>query len=456
MAKMGPVSFKKRLVCLLFTIVSVPPAFAGRAEIPEKYFVLDNGLKIFLYERHNVPLVHIVAAVNAGSKDETDATSGLAHLLEHYILFRGTEVRSGSQVAQDIRRHGGYFNAHTSQDLATFELSLPAEYAEFGLRNQKEILFDLKFGAAEVEAEKEVIFEELGQIKDDPFRYASIRFYENLFKGHPYGRSVIGKAETIRALTVEQLENFYRTRFVAGNCALAVVGDFALKPIEEKVREVFGTVPKADVPAPHGSPPAAFSKIIEIQDELDVQEAYLVVGTSGPDYNNTDQYACDILAEILGRGVNPLLYRPLKATRNLVNTASMFYLTLKYSGAICVYLTLDPNRLAAAKNQLLQFLKQVRNENLARNDVAGADVDLFFDYLAGAKNQILFDFQQAQESGLALAESMAMHLLLREGETTPDYLGNIKKVTSSDVRKAAAKYLSRSDYVVVAIVPKKK
>jgi zinc protease len=456
MAKMGPVSFKSRLVGLVFSIIPVLPAFASRAENPEKYFVLDNGLKIFLYERHNVPLVHIVAAVNAGSKDETDATSGLAHLLEHYILFRGTEVRSGSQVAQDIRRHGGYFNAHTSQDLATFELSLPSESAEFGLRNQKEILFDLKFGAAEVEAEKEIIFEELGQIKDDPFRYASIRLYENLFKGHPYGRPVIGKPEAIRALTIEQIENFYRTRFVPGNCALAVVGDIALQPIEDKVREVFGTVPKADVPPPRVSHPASLSKNIEIQDELDVQEAYLIVGASGPDYNNTDQYASDVLAEILGRGVNPLLYRPLKATRNLVNTASMFYLTLKYGGAFCVYLTLDPNRLAAAKNQLLQFLKQVRNENFERNDVVGEDVDLVFDYLTGAKNQILFAFQKAQESGLTLAESMAMHLLLREGETAPDYLDNIKKVTSSDVRKVAAKYLSRSDYVVVAIVPKKK
>ena len=78
--------------------------------------------------------------MDLGTKDESDETSGLVHILEHYILFRGTEFRSGSEISQDIRRHGAYFNAHTSLDLATFEMSLPAEYADFALRNQNFLL----------------------------------------------------------------------------------------------------------------------------------------------------------------------------------------------------------------------------------------------------------------------------------------------------------------------------
>jgi zinc protease len=453
---MKAVSFRNRAAGLLLLAIPIFPFAARSADHPEKYFTLDNGLRVFLYERHNLPLVHIVAAVNAGSKDETETTNGVAHLLEHYVLFRGTDVRSGSQVADDIRRHGGYFNAHTSQDLATFELSLPSEFAEFGLRNQKEILFDLEFGADDVDAEKEVIFEEMRQTKDDPFRYASLLFYENLFAGHPYGRPVIGRPDALRALTLDQIETFYRTHYVPGNCVLAVVGDFVLPSLEERVRTIFGNVPNAAAPLTSLAPPRPLSKPVDIRDELDVQEAYLVVGTFGPDYSETDQYASDVLAEILGRGVNPLIYRPLKGTRNLVNTASMFYLTLKQSGAFCVYLTLDPKRVDAAKAQLLQFLRQVRNENFAKSDVYGEEADFVFDYLAAAKNQIVFDFEQAQENGLALAQSMAMHLLLRAADNPPDYLENIKRVTSTDIRKAAAKYLSRTDYVTVAILPKKK
>lgn len=440
------------LVCLVFGFGS-----PSQDKEIEKKFVLENGLKVFLYERHNLPLVHIVAAVNAGSKDETDETNGLVHLLEHYILFRGTEARSGSDIAGDIRRHGAYFNAHTGQDLAIFEISLPAESADFGLTNQKEILFSLKVDDLELASEKDVILEELSQIRDDPFRYASALCYQKLFAGHPYGRPVFGKAEAVKALTAEQVNRFYRTYFVPGNMALAVVGDFNLKDMEAKARAVFGTVPKTDFTPVPFAPPPPLRKTVEIEEALDVQEAYLVIGTAGPDFNNTDQYASDILTEILGRGISPLLYRPLKGQRDLINTVGMTYITLAHGGAFEVFITLEPKRLAAAKNQALQFLRQVRGENFSRDDVPADERMYTYDFLGSAKNQISFDTQKAQENGLTLATSLAMYMLLQENDRAPlNYLDNIKKVSSSDLRKTAAKYLSKSEYVLVSIVPKKK
>jgi len=443
---------------LIFALACLAGGFASspQEKETEKQFTLDNGLKVFLYERHNLPLVNIVAAVNAGSKNETDETNGLVHLLEHYILFRGTEARSGSDIAGDIRRHGAYFNAHTGQDLAVFEISLPAESADFGLANQKEILFDLRIDDKELESEKEVILEELSQIRDDPLRYASALCYQNLFAGHPYGRPVFGKTEAIKSLTAEQVGRFYKTYFIPGNCALAVVGEFDLKDMESKVRAVFGTVPKTDFNQVKVAPPPPLRKTVEIEEALDVQEAYLVIGTAGPDFTNADQYASDILTEILGGGISPLLYRPLKGQRDLINTVGMRYITLAHGGAFEVFITLEPRRLAATKAQALQFLRQVRSENFSRDDVLGDEKMYTYDFLGSAKNQISFGTQKAQENGLTLAASLAMYMLL-QGEAAPrNYLDNIKKVTSSDLRKAAAKYLSKGEYVLVSIVPKKK
>ena len=101
-------------------------------------------MEVFLYERHTLPLLNMVMAVNLGSKDESEETNGLVHLLEHYILFRGTKSRSSEQITQDIRRHGAYFNAHTGRDMALFEISIPSEYSDFALENQKDILFNLE------------------------------------------------------------------------------------------------------------------------------------------------------------------------------------------------------------------------------------------------------------------------------------------------------------------------
>ncbi len=112
-------------------------------ETISKSYELDNGLKVFLYEKQTIPLVNCVFAVNVGSKDETAEESGLAHILEHYILFRGTKERSGEEIGRDIRRHGAYFNAHTGRDLSMFDITLPSEHMEFALDNFKDILFNL-------------------------------------------------------------------------------------------------------------------------------------------------------------------------------------------------------------------------------------------------------------------------------------------------------------------------
>ncbi len=442
---------------LLVTAAVVVPPPSQATERAEKSFTMDNGLKVFLYERHTLPLLNIVAAVNAGSKDETEETSGLAHLLEHYILFRGTEIRSGSEISRDIRRHGAYFNAHTSQDLATFEISLPSDFADFALQNQKEILFNLKFVQAEIDAEKEVIFEEISQLEDDPFRFATALVYQNLFKGHPYQKPIYGKKESLKSITLKQLEDFYRTYFHPANCALAVVGDFTIKDMEDKVRAVFGTIKREPFTPQKFENVIVPEKAIEIEQELDVQEAYLVIGMAGPDYNSSDQYAMDVLAEILGRGIRPLLSVTLRGQRDLVNGVSMSYATLKYSGANLVYFTLEPKNLNAAKRLAVQYLRQkARSENYAKADVYGEAQMYAFDYLDSAKNQILFSVQKAQEEGLTLAASLAMHAVLSESASSVNYLENIGKISTSDLRKVAAKYLSPGGYVVVSIVPKKK
>jgi zinc protease len=446
--------------CILMALAAVIPSALGRpasaGDSREKEFTLDNGLRVFLYEKRNIPLVNIAAAVDAGSKDETERTSGLAHLLEHYILFRGTESRSGAEIAREIRRHGAYFNAQTGQDMTVFQIALPSEHAEFGLANQKEILFNLKIDAHELEAEKEVVLEELNQIRDDPLRYAASLLYQNLYRGHPYGRPVYGTVEAIKALTADQIESFYRGHFAPAATSLAVVGDFALEEMEAKVRACFGPVPRADAVVSRIPPPSPPAKTIEIEETLDVKEAYLVIGAFAPDYNSPDQYAADLLTEILGRGISPMLYRPLKGARDLINSVSMSYIALKHAGAFGIYLTLDPKRVPAAKNEALKFLRQVRGENFAKSDVYG-DAQLYaFDFLESSRNQILLKLQQGRESGLNLAVSLAMHILLRDKPEAPDYLKAIRSLTSPDLRKAAAKYFGKTEYVVISIVPRKK
>ena len=441
-------------VLLIFCLLFITPT--NSQDKTQKYFELENGLKVFLYEKHTLPLVNLVFAVNLGTKDESDETNGLVHILEHYILFRGTEFRSGPEISQDIRRHGAYFNAHTSLDLATFEISLPSEHADFALRNQKEILFNLKLSQEELDEEKKVVLEELSQAQDDPFKHATSLVYQNLFKEHPYQKPIQGKKEIIEALTVEQVEKFYRKFFIPSNCVLAIVGDFEIEEMEKKTRDVFGDLKKEEISTSKYEKASALKKTLEIKKEMDVNQAYLVIGILGPDYNHKDQYAVDILTQILGRGVNPMLNRPLRGRRNLAQIALMRYSAHKYGGVIIIYITLDPKNIGMTKRETIRFLKETSRLNYSKKDVMGEAQLYALDYLESAKNQIKFSFHQSQEKGLAIATSLARYLLLNENPEGGSYIENIEKLNSLDLRKAARKYLSKGRYVIVTIPPKKK
>jgi len=420
-----------------------------------KFFELENGMKVFLYEKQHLPLLNLVFAFDLGVKNESDETNGLVHILEHYILFRGSEFRSGEEIGNAIRSHGAYFNGHTGLDLATFELSLPSEYADFALENQKEILFHLKITQEELDKEKQIILEELSQIQDDPIKYATSLIHQNLFQNHPYQRPIHGKKGIIEAAAVEQIQEFYESYFVPANCALAVVGDFNLEEMKEKITNKFSDLEN------NGFTPQKFEKVtpleddIEIEEEMDVNIGYLVIGFQGPDYNHKDQYAMDVLTEVVGRGVIPLLSYALRGRRQLVETISMGYGSYKYGGTASIYLTLDPKYMKAARTETIKYLKNARSLNYSKTDYSGDQQFYALDYLESAKNQIKYRYHQSQERGLNLALSLAMNMLMQEGPDRGRYIENIDKIDSTDLRKAAGNYFSGGKYVVVSIVPNK-
>ena len=429
--------------------------FFLRADDRERAFVLDNGIRVFLYEKRDLPLVHVVVGFDVGSKNETDATSGLVHLLEHCILFRGTTTRSGADVVADVRRHGAYFNAHTGVDLSVFDISVPAAEAAFALGNQKDILFGFDITQAEIDGEKEVILEEFNQMEDDPRLRATDLVLQALFPGHPYGRSVYGNREVVAAAKAEDMLAFYRKYFVTGNCAIAAVGDFAGADMEKLVREIFGPLPKAEAPADALPPAVPLKKSVSQRLERDVKDGYLYLGFAAPDYNSGDQYAVNVLTEVLGRGVNPLLPALLRSERDILQTVDMAYLANRYAGAIVVSIRADPKDIPTLERRAVASLKTAQSESYSKQDFQGQAELFAFDYLESAKNQIRFAFGRADESGLQLASSLVRYLLLNTRETPPRYLDAIGRVDSSDLRKAASKYLSKGDCAAVSIVPKK-
>lgn len=416
-----------------------------------KYLILDNGLQIFIQERNKLPLINIAFGINVGSKDESPESNGIVHLLEHLILSGGTGLHKGTELIRETRKRGAFLNAHTDHDLMTLEISLPADHLEFALNLVKEKIFYLKLIKEEVEREKKIISEEINQVKDDPVRFGTYLVLQNLFKGHTYSKPIFGDKEIIKNATLQQLETFYNRFFTPANCALSIIGKFKLADVENKTKKVFGTLKKAALPAAKISPCQPLKKSIEIEEKLDIDQAYIIIGVLAPPFNHEDHFAMNLLSYILGKGLNPLLNLALSGRRRLAEGLSTRYFPLKYGGVFLVYVITEPGHRKTAAREVIKLFRRTRTFRYTKKDFPERDQSLVFDYLESAKNQVRLSSEQANEEGLHAAISYAQYMLLTAQEINEK--SGIADVAANHLRNAGARYLSGEKYVVVTLLP---
>jgi len=432
-------------MALLFPAAAEPPTSA--------YFTLDNGLQVLLQEKHDLPLTGMALAIDLGTKDESEATSGYAHLFEHMLLFgSGGSMDSEARLAE-LRRHGVAHNAHTDHDLMTFELSCPAAESAWALEQMRQTVFSGQLDPRLLESEKRVINEEILQLRDDPAFLGRLLVMEQLFAGHPYGRPVYGDGRAIAGATVEGLRAFCAPRLVPGNCALSVIGDFTLAAMEEHVRRSWGGLAKAAAPAVVVPLAGRLEKSGEQQISLDIQESHLFIGWRAPDFNDEQRLAFSLLTHILGSGLNPLLNSVMRGNRQLADRVNMSYMPLRSGGMAVLHVTLKEKDIRAAKGEVASFMGRVSSFNFSKEDVLPRDRMHVLDFLGSAKNQMEYGNGSFRESTLNLSVACSRYLLLNRTPVQGSYLENVDKVSSSDLRRAAGKFLSGRKWVVLAITP---
>jgi predicted Zn-dependent peptidase len=440
---------------LLCVLGGTAPA-AAQERPASAYFTLDNGLQVLLQEKHDLPLTGMALAIDLGTKDESEETSGYAHLFEHMLLF-GSGAGAGTADSEarlaDLRRHGVAHNAHTDHDLMTFEVSCPAGESAWALEQMRQAVFSGHLDPQQLESEKRIINEEILQLRDQPAFLGRLLVMEQLFAGHPYGRPVYGDGSTIQAATVEKLGAFCAPRLVASRCALSVIGDFSLAAMEAEVRRNWGALAKAAPPV--GSVPAVgrLEKNSERQIELDIQESHLFIGWRAPDFNDELRLPFSLLTHILGSGLNPLLNSVLRGNRQLAERVDMSYMPLLSGGMAVLHVTLKGKDVRGARGEVASFMGRVPLFNFSKEDVLPRDRMHVLDYLGSARNQMEYGNGNFRESTLNLSVACSRYLLLNRTPIAGSFLESVDKVSSSDLRRAAGKYLSGRKWAVLVITP---
>src|SRR5207244_9688657 len=166
--------------------------------------VLPNGVVLIVQEHRASDVVAVQLWMRMGGRDEAPDELGLAHYIEH-MIFKGTATRPPGSIDRLIEGFGGTSNAFTSYDFTHYDVVVPAERVREGMELLADIGVNASFPPAEIDGERQVVFEEMRLLEDDPDKFLVRRLSEVAFAGHPYGRPLLGTRDQIQQLTRETL-----------------------------------------------------------------------------------------------------------------------------------------------------------------------------------------------------------------------------------------------------------
>jgi predicted Zn-dependent peptidase len=251
--------------------------------------------------------------VGTGSRDEDDSRAGASHFLEH-LLFKGTPQWSAADIAEAVDEVGGDMNAFTTKEYTTFYVRLLAEDLPLGLDVLGAIMTDPALRAEDVDAERQVILDEILMHADEPADFAAEQCTAALFPQHPLGREVLGTPSSVEALGPEEIRTFFDTHYRAANLVVSAAGDVDHEHLAEQVQKRFASRAGGEVPtriAPDGEPqPRA-------EHRRPTEQVHLVLGMRCPGRHAPERWPLAVLNHTLGGGISSRLFQEVRERRGL-------------------------------------------------------------------------------------------------------------------------------------------
>ncbi|PWG17855.1 M16 family metallopeptidase [Salibaculum griseiflavum] len=389
---------------------------------------LSNGLRVVCEVMPGLKSASVGVWVNAGGRHERAEQNGIAHFLEH-MAFKGTERRSALQIAEAIEDVGGYINAYTSREMTAYYARVLEQDVPLAVDVIADILLNPVFDEREIEVERGVILQEIGQALDTPDDIIFDWLQEQAYPDQPIGRTILGPVERVNAFTRDDLAGFVQDQYGPEQMILAAAGAVDPEELLKLAEAQFGHLaPRAPAntaaPARFGGGEARHDKALE--------QAHFTLAFEGPDYCADRIYAAQIYAIAMGGGMSSRLFQELRENRGLCYT--IFAQTGAYSdtGMMTVYAGTSAAQLGDLANLTIDQMKKAA-EDMSAEEVARARAQMKAGLLMGL------------ESPSNRAERLARMLSIwGKVPSIDETTRRIDAVTTGDVRDFGADMLTRA------------
>ena len=384
---------------------------------------LSNGLRIVTEHMPGLKSASIGVWVQAGGRHEEAGQNGIAHFLEH-MAFKGTRTRTALQIAEAIEDVGGYINAYTSREATAYYVRVLQEDVALGLDVVADILLNPVLDPREIEVERGVILQEIGQALDTPDDIIFDWLQEVAYPDQPLGRTILGPAERVGAFTREDLSRFVAQHYAPNRMILAAAGAVDHAAIVAQAEALFG----------HLSPVAQAVPLVaarfgggERREDKALEQVHFALALEGPDYRDPMIYTAQVYANIMGGGMSSRLFQEVRENRGLCYTIFAQAGAYEDTGLTTIYAGTSAEQIGELATITIDEMKR------AADDMSAAEV-------ARARAQMKAGLLMGLESPSNRAERLA-RLLSIWGRipTLDEAIQHIDAVTTGDVRDFAAR-----------------
>ena len=381
---------------------------------------LDNGFRIVTENMPGLSSASIGIWVTAGARHETPQQNGIAHFLEH-MAFKGTATRSALQIAEAIEDVGGYINAYTSREVTAYYVRVLQNDVALGLDVIADILRHPVFEPSEIEVERGVILQEIGQALDTPDDVIFDWLQEEAFPDQPLGRTILGPAERVSRFSREDLSGFIAQHYGPGQMILSAAGAVDHDEIVRLAEKLFGDMPAKPLFEVDG----ARFRGGEMRQQKPLEQTHFALGFESPGYRADDIYVAQIYASALGGGMSSRLFQEIRENRGLCYTIFAQAGAYADTGMMTIYAGTSAEQLPELAGITIEEMKR------AASDMSPAEV-------ARARAQMKAGLLMGLESPSNRAERLAR--LVQIWDRVPpleETVAQIDAVTTGDVRDFA-------------------
>jgi predicted Zn-dependent peptidase len=388
---------------------------------------LDSGLRVVTERMPEARSVTIGVWVGVGSRDESGELAGASHFLEH-LLFKGTEERSAREISVAVDAVGGEMNAYTTREHTSYYTRLPSAELDFGVGLLADVISAPAFRAHEVDAEREVILEEILMNTDTPDDVVHTRLMESLFPGHGLGAETLGSEDTISAMARDAIAAFHGQWYRPANIVVAAAGDLHHDRVLDAVEGLLAGGPTGEKPI-RSAPGSDLDPLSVVH--RPTEQVHVAMAWRGIDAHDLDRYALMVANQVLGGGMSSRLFQEVREERGLAYTVYASPSSYADAGAYTLYAGTAPGRLG----ELLEVIDGVIDGILAHGITADEHA-VAQGYLRGATLLGL------EDSGSRMARLGANLTVRDELISVDDHLSRIRAVTIDDVARVLHRVLA--------------